>query len=97
MLDKKDYQDAINVQDACNLSGVVKSLARVMDKIWDEAREGNRGTDWVNRHPIVRLYIEQLVYLNHGGMGDSDSYQSSYAMVKKRIEEINGDAKVPFV
>ena len=97
MLDKKDYQDAISVQNACNLSGVVKSFARVMDKIWDEARELNKGTDWVNRHPIVRLYIEQLMFLNHDGMGNSDSYQSSYEMIEKKIEELNGDEKVHFV
>lgn len=60
---KQDYQDAILSQSACNLSGIVHAMSRVMDRIWEEARENGQGTDWVNSHPICRLYAEQISHL----------------------------------
>lgn len=63
------YQEAIksafDVQDASNLSGVVKSLAGpVMDALWAEARMTGHGTDWVNQHPVVTLFLDKLASLN---------------------------------
>ena len=64
LLDKqlsvRDYNDAMLSQSACNLSGLVHSLSAVIDKIWVEARLLGEGTEYVNNHPIVRLYVEQL-------------------------------------
>jgi hypothetical protein len=58
-------KEAIQIQDACNLSGVVHSFSRAMETIWAEAREGEgKGTEWVNTHPIVTLYIDKLLDLN---------------------------------
>jgi hypothetical protein len=58
-----DYDRAMCSQDACNLSGLVHSLSGVMDRIWAEARGQGKGTEYVNNHPIVRLYVEQLQHL----------------------------------
>ena len=33
------YQTALDVQDACNLSGVVHSFSQVITEVWKEARE----------------------------------------------------------
>lgn len=63
-LEKIDYQKAIHSQSACNVSGLVKSLAEVLDRIWEEAREQKKGTDFVNQHPITRLYAEQISFLS---------------------------------
>jgi hypothetical protein len=57
-------QQSLDVQDACNLSGVVKAFARGMDTLWAEAHERSEGTDWVNKHPIVTLFIDKLKSLN---------------------------------
>ena len=38
MLTKNDYQTALDVQDAVNLSGVVFSFAKIMERICEEAR-----------------------------------------------------------
>jgi hypothetical protein len=62
-LTKADYESAIAVQSACNLSGVVYSFARVMDKICRESDKGKHGTDWKNTHAICRLYAEQIYHL----------------------------------
>lgn len=53
MITAKDYQTAIDVQDACNLSGVTQSLAEVVKRI-------ESGTSDRNTHPIVKLYVYKL-------------------------------------
>ena len=60
---QREYQLALNSQGACNLSGVVKDWARVLDLIWEEARANRDGTDFVNEHPICVLFAEQVGYL----------------------------------
>ena len=60
---KRAYEMALVSQSACNLSGLVHSLAYAMELIWEEARNEGQGTDYVNTHPIVRLYVEQMSFL----------------------------------
>jgi len=56
---------ALEVQDACNLSGVTYSFAeKVIPAIWEESRRLNKGTDFVNSHPIVTLFLDKLASLN---------------------------------
>ena len=74
-----DYQSAIDVQNACNLSGVVHSLSRLLPEVWAEAREQNQGTDYVNTHPIVIMYLNQLNWL---ATGDCVSPRKFYAAQK---------------
>jgi hypothetical protein len=62
---KEAAQTALDVQDACNLSGVLASFHEVvMDVLWPTARELNMGTDWVNTHPIVTVFLDKLTDLN---------------------------------
>jgi hypothetical protein len=64
-----DYKRALDVQDACNLSGVVSSFSSVMSKIWEEARKvEGRGTKWVNEHPIAILYSSKIASLSGSDM-----------------------------
>jgi hypothetical protein len=56
-------QEAMLVQDACNLSGVVHSFSRMMEVIWQEARDKGEGTSYVNTHPIVKIMLDKLVML----------------------------------
>ena len=71
-LSPKDYQDAVFAQNACNLSGIVHTFSRVMNKIWVEARAtGNDNTDWVNTHPIAVLYASKV-----GSLANSEDLQS---------------------
>lgn len=78
----KDYQDALDVQSACNLCGVVQSFAKVMLKI----RASANGTDEANKHPIARLYAEQIAYLSGAGMGDTGTYTAAYVDVHRALE-----------
>lgn len=51
--------DAILVQDACNLSGVVHSLAIHCQKL----REEGNDTDEINKHPATVMYVAKLAHL----------------------------------
>ena len=61
-LTPQDYNDAILSQSACNLSGLVHSLSRILPTIWNESD----GTNQVNNHPIVKMYAEQIAFLSSG-------------------------------
>ena len=56
---KNIYQDAIDVQDACNPSGVALSLHNLCCSL---SREG-LGTDDIRRHPAVILFTAKLADL----------------------------------
>lgn len=85
MLTKKDYEYALMVQSAVNLSGVVNSFARVLVKIWEEANETGNGTDWVNAHPICRLYAEQIAFLSGAGTPSNyESWEKAYAECEEK-------------
>ena len=86
----KDYEDAMAVQSACNLSGVVYSFARVMDKICEDT---DSGTKERNTHPICRLYAEQIMHLTCGGVGDNLSYRAAYMEVADIIEKVKQEGK----
>jgi hypothetical protein len=56
-------QLALDVQDACNLSGVVRSFAQVTEDLWVEARRQGFATDWVNQHPVSKLFADKIADL----------------------------------
>lgn len=61
---KRAADNALQVQDACNSSGVVFSFARQMQTICDASTELKKGTDWKNHHPIVFLFTYKIQALN---------------------------------
>jgi len=64
LLTPKDYMDAIRVQDACNLSGVVHSFSRILPKIRATLESnGTFSTAAVNGHPIAVLYASKIASL----------------------------------
>jgi hypothetical protein len=85
---------ALQIQDACNLSGVIHSFPEIMETIWTEARRVNAGTNWVNRHPIVTVFLDKLASLNDSECLCSDHYahvQSSFDLVRKLADGITSD------
>jgi hypothetical protein len=65
-------QEALDLQNGVNLSGIVATLNRILtEAIWPAARENSQGTQWVNRHPIVTVILCKLGTLNaHCENGD---------------------------
>ncbi len=64
-------QTALDVQDACNLSGVVFSFAEAMHAICEEQQRIGEGTAWKNHHPIVYLFLSKLADLNGYHIGEA--------------------------
>jgi hypothetical protein len=68
---KRDYEDALMVQSACNLSGVVHSFSEILSRLVKEAQEQGAGTEWINTHPICVLFAEQIKHLTDGNYFDA--------------------------
>lgn len=68
-------QSALDVQTACNLSGVTRELARITECM---RQVHGFDTPTCNRHPVCRLFAEQICHLTGAGMGDTDSYHVAY-------------------
>lgn len=73
-------KEALAVQDACNLSGVVHSFASAMTSIWEHARMLGLGTTWVNTHPICVMYSSKIASLT--GSYDHETFSKAYAAVE---------------
>jgi phosphate/sulfate permease len=69
-------QQAMDVQGACNLSGVVFSFAEVMRAICNGLP--NAGTHARNTHPIVTLFLLKLCELNGCGTTLHESYERAW-------------------
>jgi hypothetical protein len=73
---QKAAQDALDCQDACNLSGVVFSFAEAMHAICDAQQLIGESTKWKNTHPIVTLFLSKLSDLNGCGWMEADYYKA---------------------
>jgi hypothetical protein len=56
---KQLAQDALNVQNACNLCGVAQAFAQVMIDLG----EHTKGTDERNTHPVAILWADKIAHL----------------------------------
>ena len=79
-------KDALMVQNACNLSGVVHSLDTVVTDLWEEANRIGKGTDWVNTHPIVKAYVDKLASLSRVQF-DCGAVLDAFAECEKLVQE----------
>lgn len=84
VLNARDYHDALMVQNASNLSGVVLSFAEVMKKICEESSYQQKGTSWKNRHPICILYLCTIANLTTGDIIDTEHYSAAYDICKEK-------------
>lgn len=79
-------KEALLIQDACNLSGLVFSFAREMQKLCDFGNRPPdhatllRGSAWKNHHPIVVLRLSKLDSLCTGDCGDTDAFHQAYEL-----------------
>ena len=78
------YAEAITVQDACNLSGVVHSWAEAIDAIWEEEKATHGGTKFVNRHPVNILFASKVASLT--GCEFSELFSVAYAECQKKAK-----------
>jgi len=70
---------ALECQNACNLSGVVHTFSELMSDLWSEAHATGKGTDWVNRHPVVTLMLDKLTQLNGVWISSQANFKVEHA------------------
>jgi len=90
---------ALEVQDACNLSGVVRSWSSEIVEL--RRLLPNAGTDDINQHPVNRLWASKAHDLCRMGLSDCDRYAEAYwwcrhvAYGAEVSDEIKAVAKIP--
>lgn len=71
---KKLAAMALQVQDACNLSGVIHSWSKVVTELRAACPE--LGTDGINRHPINVMFADKVADLT--GSRSTGNFVSAY-------------------
>jgi len=82
------YRNALQVQNASNLSGVVFQFAKDMLQIAAEVRSAGGGTNQINTHPVARMYAEQIAWLTGAGTSSSHStYRRALHHCQQKVKE----------
>ena len=76
--------EAIQVQNACNLSGVVYSFANV---ITDLRANGVTDTDAIRHHPVSVLFSSKIASLTNSD--DAHTFSVAYGACADGMEELN--------
>lgn len=75
-------QEALDVQNACNLSGVAHGFARAMSELCSLVP----GTDARNCHPVAILWADKIAHLTGTQTFGNDvvtkAYDACYALAK---------------
>jgi hypothetical protein len=75
-------QEAWDVQNACNLSGVAHSFARVVGDVRALLEsEGPSGNEALHAHPVVRLWADKIASLT-GTQYSTESVEHAYAWLR---------------
>lgn len=83
-------REALDVQDACNLSGVVLGFGRSivrLRRLLEE--EGKGGTPATNLHPISQLWADKIASLTRTQFDNSwatDAYRLVHEMAEQVLE-----------
>lgn len=75
-------QQALQVQSACNMSGIAQTFARVVLEL--RSLHPEFGTEMINMHPITQMWVSKLHTLAGMGLSDVEQFGSAY----KTCEEL---------
>jgi len=93
---KRLAQQAIVLQDACNLSGVLYTWGsdEVRDAIWEDVRAMGGGTTMFNNHPLNILFASKVASLTSCELGleFSKAYAWAQSILKEPSTEVKADA-----
>lgn len=74
-------QEALDVQDACNLSGVAQAFGRAMSGLCSHVPN----TSTRNTHPIAVLWADKIAHLTGTQNLANDSVMAAYSAIYKFI------------
>jgi hypothetical protein len=84
---RKLAQDALDVQDACNLSGVVHGFSRAMTALRDTKP---MSTTELNTHPVAILWADKIAQLTNTQTIGGAGYSRITAAYKWAHEQVKG-------
>jgi hypothetical protein len=64
------------------------AFLRSSDPIPRRAALPGQGTDYVNSHPIVIMYVAQLLWLGARATFDTDAYCKAYSVCEERAKQV---------
>lgn len=83
-------QEAIDIQNACNIRGVSKSFAKIVDEVYDLIQADAESCpisftryENIRTHPIVRLWASKIHDMACMGVSDGDAYAHAYDACEK--------------
>ena len=79
--------DALCVQNAVNLSGVIHAFARAMEAVVDDCRSKGQGTDDYKKHPVVLMFLDKITDMTHWNGSFTNGYVSAYEDCEKMAGE----------
>lgn len=74
-------QEAIDIQNACNLSGLVHSWAKVVMEL--RRMFPDMSTTFYNTHPVNQLWASKVHDLTRMGLSDTDAFIKAYEACQK--------------
>lgn len=85
---KEMAEEALRIQDACNLSGVVHSFSNIITEVRTRLEaEGKGGSDSVNQHPICRLFADKVAHLTGTQSLGNDEVSLAYRWAYDTINQ----------
>jgi hypothetical protein len=83
---KQAAQQALDIQDACNLSGIAYAFERAITAVCEESHRIGQGTQWRNTHPIVTLHLLKMSELDGCGSTLHPSYDVAETECRRIVE-----------
>ena len=77
-------REALAVQDACNLSGVVHGFSRAITELRVVLRDP--GTDAINAHPVCVLWADKIAHLTGTQSLGNDVVSRAYDWAHKEAK-----------
>ena len=87
-LTQRDFENTLQMLNACNAGALVPDLAELIPRIWDEARFYGKGTDFVATHPVMVLWIGKIASLAYGQEPPYEKWVLAYHYVKARVNGV---------
>jgi hypothetical protein len=80
-ISEKTWQQGLDSQTACNLSGLAHYLPRLLDEL---RANGVNSTEDLNTHPLVRLIVAQMAHLAYGTLDCNvgNKWQRAYQLAE---------------
>ena len=85
------HWNALNVQDATFLTGVVYQMARDITRIHEQVKANGGGWDEVNQHPACQLYAKRIAWL--AGLGGVSNVEACQAALEECVANITPEER----